>query len=159
MRVRGPYYYQEMKVIMLKDLKGVGQRDAVKDVSDGYGLNFLIAQGYAIQATPAKLAETEARMNTESTAHAARERQLAALAQELKETVLTVSAKANASGHLYTQLSQKMILDAIKTTLHVDIPQSAVMLSSPIKEVGETEVALKFGSHNVLFKVNIVGTK
>ena len=48
-----------MKIIFLKDVKGVGQRDALKDVSDGYALNFLIPQGLAVQATPDKIAAHE----------------------------------------------------------------------------------------------------
>ena len=45
-----------MKVIFLKDVGGVGQRGSIKEVSDGYAMNFLIAQGLAVQATPEKVA-------------------------------------------------------------------------------------------------------
>lgn len=44
-----------MKVIFIKDLKGQGKKGEVKEVKDGYGMNFLIKNGYAIQATSANL--------------------------------------------------------------------------------------------------------
>ena len=144
---------------MLKDVKGVGQRDTLKDVSDGYGLNFLVAQGLAVQATPEKIAELERRQKTQTAVSANREKELAELILRLKEAAINIPAKANATGHLYTQLSSKMIIDAVKKELNTEIPQNAVLLSSPIKEIGESEVSMKFGAHTANFTVNVVALK
>ena len=48
-----------MKVIFLKDLKGQGKKNEIKEVADGYGQNFLIKKGYAILATPANVKKLE----------------------------------------------------------------------------------------------------
>ena len=69
-----------MKVIFLKDVAKVGQHGTMKDVSDGYALNFLIPRGLAIQATPDKVAAHLAAQKREGEAHAAAE-------AELKKTI------------------------------------------------------------------------
>jgi large subunit ribosomal protein L9 len=148
-----------MKVLMLKDVKGVARRDEMKEVSDGYAINFLIAQGLAVQATPEKIAQHEARQKIESAAHAAREAELRALVARVQDMVIEIPAKANATGHLYTQLSSKQIIDALKKEVGEAVPHTAVLLSNPIKQVGESDVSVKCGAHTLHFKVNVMGTK
>ena len=63
-----------MKVIFLKDVGGVGQKGSVKDVADGYAMNFLIAQGLAVQATNDMLA-AHAKRQAEETAQKEKETQ------------------------------------------------------------------------------------
>ena len=49
-----------MKVIFIKDVKGKGKKGEIKNVADGYAHNFLIKNGYAVEATPANLKKLEA---------------------------------------------------------------------------------------------------
>lgn len=148
-----------MKVIMLKDVKGVGQRGTVKEVSDGYALNFLIAQGLAEQATAQKVAAFEAAQKIQSAASAEKEREWGGLAKRIEGVLLDVSARANASGHLYMQLSPESIVEAIRTNLQSEIPADAIVLHAPIKHVGESEVEARLGSKTARFKINVIGTK
>src|SRR3954462_1289371 len=112
-----------MKVIMLKDVRGVGQRDTLKEVADGYALNFLIAQGLAEQATPEKLKQLEQRMKSRSAASAAEERSWAQLAEKVENAQIEIKVRANASGHLYEQLSPALVVEAIRSHLQTQIPE------------------------------------
>lgn len=145
-----------MKVIMLKDVKGVGQRDTLKEVSDGYGLNFLIAQGLAAQATPQKLAELSDRMQKKSLAHTQQSAGWAAVAKRLEGMSVTVHARANPAGSLYEQLSGERIISALRHELTVDIPADALLINAPIKQIGETNVAVRLGSYTAKFTINVV---
>lgn len=145
-----------MKVIMLRDVKGVAQRGTIKEVSDGYALNFLIAQGLAHQATPQKIAEFEARKKTESAEQAARESLLAAMLKKIDGTTIEVAARANESGHLYKQLSPALITAAIRTTGGVDIPEDAIKTSAPVKAIGDASVAIRLGKQSATITVRVV---
>src|SRR3990167_6655082 len=94
-------YTDAMKVIMLKDVGGVGQRGALVNVADGYALNFLIPRGAAEQATADKIAQLEKRRASDAVATAERDREWVAHAERLEAKYVTIIAKANDAGHLY----------------------------------------------------------
>lgn len=148
-----------MKVIFIKDVKGVGQRGTVKEVSDGYALNFLIAQGLAQQATEQKIAQFQSEQQKQSAVAAEKAREWGALAEKIETTTITVSARANATGHLYQQLSPEMIVSALTKEFKTDIPLDAIVINAPIKSVGEASAAVKLGNRTATFTINVVGTK
>lgn len=142
-----------MKVIFLKDVPRVAQRDMVKDVADGYALNALIPKGLAEQATPAKLAAWQERMKKAQAQSAARDAQYAALLDTLKGARITITAKGNDKGHLYTQLAPQVIVDAIKHEHKADVPADAIGTKKPIKDFGEHAVEIKLGGKSVAIAV------
>lgn len=149
-------YPVKMKVIMLKDVSGVGQRGDVHDVSDGYALNFLIPRGAAEQATPEKLKAHSAQLAAASAAEIARETEWAKVARALEGIVVTVPAKANSLGHLYTRLSPDLISLGLHEKLGIEIPSEAILMNTPIKEVGDTSVVVRFGKHSAHITVNVI---
>ncbi len=145
-----------MKVLMLKDVKGVATRGTIKEVSDGYALNFLIAQGHAVQATKEKIAEHEARKKVESAQHEAQEKQWEALAKQIEGTTIEVAARANESGHLYKQLAPALVLEALRTACGTQLPADAIVINAPIKSTGETSVGVKLGGKSAKITVRVV---
>jgi len=145
-----------MKVIFLKDVARVGQRGAVKEVADGYAMNALIPKGLAEQATPAKLAAWEERQKIEAKENAAREDQWAHIIAKLKGAKITVKAKGNEKGHLYTNLPMNAIAEAIKKEYGVDIPKDAVAVKKQIKEFGEFPAEIHLGAKNTSIIVAVV---
>lgn len=145
-----------MKVIFLKDVKKTGQRGQVKEIADGYALNFLIPQGLAEQATPAKLAAWEARQKVEQQQTAVREAQWSQALAHLKDTKITVSAKGNEKGHLYTQLPVTAIIDALKAEYKINLPKDAIALKQQIKEFGEYSVDIHLGAKSTTITVVVV---
>lgn len=144
---------------MLKDVKGVGQRGNVKEVSDGYALNFLIAQGLAQQATADKLAAHESEHQKQSAVAAEKAREWGALAERIESMTVNVTARANATGHLYQQLSPEMVVAALKKEFKTDLSPESIIITTPIKSVGETTVAIKLGGRTAEFRINVVGAQ
>jgi large subunit ribosomal protein L9 len=128
-----------MKVVLLKDVRDMGRAGSVINVSDGHALNLLIPRKLAVLATP------EAMKRVESVAKAATERReldaklisdrLSALAEE--RTV--IRKKANDQGHLYDAVDAKDIAEATQ------LPEDAIRIERPFKEVGEHEVPVSKG--------------
>ena len=145
-----------MKVIFLKDVKGVGQRDTIKDVSDGYALNLLIPQGLAVQATPEKIAALDVKKQKASESQAEQEREWQRQAEKLNGLTVEVLAKANERDQLYEQLSPESVVTELRTKYGVDIPPDALILNAPIKSVGEMVVAVRLGTRVAKFVVKVL---
>jgi large subunit ribosomal protein L9 len=143
-----------MKVIFLKDVGGVGVKGSVKEIADGYALNFLIPRKLAEQATPDKVAKVQAQMNVVAAQEAARSAQGSADAKKLEGQSVTIVAKANDKGHLYKQLSADLVVDAIKKEFAIVISADSVKFDTHIKEVGESKVTIKIGNHSAQLIVN-----
>src|SRR3989344_5164700 len=124
-----------MKVIMLKDVKGVGQRGQVPEVADGFAQNFLIPRGAAEQATKEKLLAYEARQKVDAANTAEREQEWEAAAKKIDGATIVVTARSNAAVHLYNQLPLDQIARAVQETLGIEVPQGAIALNTPIKSV------------------------
>ncbi|HEY4489532.1 MAG TPA: 50S ribosomal protein L9 [Candidatus Paceibacterota bacterium] len=128
-----------MKVVLLKDVRDMGRAGSAVDVSDGHALNFLIPRKMAVLATPASLKRAE------SLAKAAIERReidsklvsdrLSALAEEK----VVIRKKANDQGHLYDGVDAKEIAEA------AGLPEDAIHIERPFKELGEFEVPVARG--------------
>lgn len=144
-----------MKVILLKDVAKVGKRDTAVEVADGYALNFLIARGLAVQATPAALEKLKTKQQTAMQSAAVQSAAFAAAAKKLSGVRVRVTAKANDKGHLYQNLSADVIAAAIKHDAGVDVPVSAIALKTPIKTTGEWEVGVKLGTHTAVCVVAV----
>jgi large subunit ribosomal protein L9 len=135
-----------VKVIFLKDVGGVGQRNAVKDIADGYALNFLIPQGLAMQATPEKIAEVEKKQKFEKESADAQKKEMAAQLQDLDGKRIIMQAKANKEGHLFKGLRREDIAERIE----ID-PTTIVDLAGPIKDVGEYAIHVATAGAEVVF--------
>ncbi len=126
-----------MKVILLKDVRGVGQRHEVKDVADGYAINALFPTKAAEPATPEKIKQIE----TQKAAHQAelhkQEEQLINKLQMLRGKTVTLSAKATEKGGLFKAVAAKDIAKAILGQHSLEIPESVIALPEHIKTTGE----------------------
>lgn len=148
-----------MKVILLKDVAGVGVRNAVKEVADGYALNFLIPRKFAEQATEVKIATLEARSKENTENAMAQDAVWAKEIARLQGAKVVVAAKANEQGHLYHQLPVALIAEGIKDEYEVSVPLDAILLKEPIKKVGESEGEVHLGAHRTKITVSVIATK
>ncbi len=132
-----------MKVILLRDVGGVGQRGAVIDVKDGYALNFLIPQALAEQATPQKLASHSAQQRANKEASAKQEAMLRATVHGLNGATLHFKVRATEKGGLFKSLTAVDIAKAIRAERGIEITEGAIVLAQPIKQVGEHEIVVR----------------
>ena len=129
-----------MQVVLLKDVKKVGQRGSVATVADGYAHNVLFPQKLAIPATPENLK----RIEQEREGVKMKQAMTAALASKVLKDIdgksVTLMVKANEAGGLFEAVKEKQILDAIAKEHDVTLPEEALTLSEPIKKTGTYEV-------------------
>jgi large subunit ribosomal protein L9 len=132
-----------MKVILLKDVGGVGQHGTVQEVSDGYALNYLIPRGLAEQATPKKIAEHGAAQKKEDAARQGQQQVLVSHVKSLENARIEIMARATEKGGLFKSLGVADIQKAIREQKHIELPLDDIALGKPIKELGEHLVELK----------------
>ena len=132
----------QMKVILLKDVKGQGKKNDVIEVSDGYGRNFLIQNGLATVATSTQVNSINISKAAEEKRKAAEKAEAIKLAKELETKTVVVEIKTGETGKLFGALNTQAIADALKKQ-GVDIDKKKIVLSDPIKSVGEYTITVK----------------
>src|SRR3990167_7311995 len=103
-----------MKVILLKDIGGVGQRYEVKNVAEGYASNFLLPRKLAVMATEKEIERLNIERLKDEGRRKMREETLEKNIEKLAETKITIKAKASEAGHLFAGIHKKDILKAFK---------------------------------------------
>jgi large subunit ribosomal protein L9 len=132
-----------MKVILLKQVPNVGQKYDVKNVSDGYALNFLFPNQLAESATDSAVKRILNSKAKEDAEKAVREDLLVKNIQDLEGVRITVSEAANAKGHLFAGVHASELVAIIKEQTHLDVLPEHILLEKPIKEIGEHIVPVK----------------
>jgi len=144
-----------MKVILLKDVKGVGRTHEVVALADGHALNFLIPKKLAILATPVAMKEAELRRKQVQDRSALDVALLAQNIASLADARIIIKVKANEKGHLYNAVGEPEIIAAAKEQARIDIPEGAIKLEKPIKELGTFDVPVSVGEIFGKFSVTI----
>jgi len=134
-----------MKVIFLKDVRGIGRTSDIKDVADGYAANFLFPQKLAEPATPDKIKKLESEKEALLAARKKEEETLAASIKSLSGKKITVSARATEKGGLFKSLGVKDVAKAILDEYSVTMPEETISLANPVKTVGEHVILLSSG--------------
>jgi large subunit ribosomal protein L9 len=134
-----------MKVILTKDVKGVGRANEAVTLSDGHALNYLIPKKLAILATPAAEREAETRRKQVQDRSALDNALLAQNIASLAEVRIVIKMKANEKGHLYDAVGEPEIRAAAKEQARIDIPEGAIRLEKPLKELGAFDIPVAVG--------------
>jgi|SRR3989344_8771367 len=142
-----------MKVIFLHDVPRVGKKYDVKEVNGGYAMNFLIPRKLAEPATVKALSVLETRKKEISIEREVREDLLMKNLEEIKGKVVHIKAKADEKGHLYSQIRNDEIVEAMKTEHRADIAPEFIVLEKPIKQIGEFEIPIKVKDKKSSFKL------
>lgn len=141
-----------MKVILLQDVRGVGRKYEVKEVSDGYVRNFLFPRKLAKAATPGELQKLEA-MKTELEKERKEHRAHAEeLARELQEKSITFFVKTNEERHVFGSITKEMVLRALREHHFVTKERVDLEMDRPLKTLGEhsLQIHLKGGVSSTL---------
>jgi large subunit ribosomal protein L9 len=132
-----------MIVILLKDLKGTGKAGDVVKVSDGYARNLLIPKGIAREATEGNVRSLEKQKAI--AAHKEEENRDKALrmAEQLSGLTVVIATKGGENGRLFGSITAKDIAEALLSQHGIELDKKKIVLDSPIKVTGETEVPVK----------------
>jgi large subunit ribosomal protein L9 len=124
-----------MKVIFLKDVKGVAKKGDIKESKDGYAKNYLFKNGIAVEATEANLKKLENQKAAEAAKEQKRKDDAKALAQKLKTVGIKIGKKAGETGKLYGAITSADLAEALKAE-GLEVDKRDIDLHDPIKDVG-----------------------
>lgn len=132
-----------MRVILKREVAGLGRPGDVKDVADGYAQNFLLPRGLAIEATAGEMKvlarARDAKRAKQDRAHADAEE----LAKRLSETTLVFRLKAGEQGKTFGSVTNKDIAEALQREHKVDVDKTQVHLPEPLKSLGVHKVEIR----------------
>ena len=133
-----------MKVLLTQDVKGLGKAGEVKEVKEGYGMNFLVGKGLAQVSTPAVMKQWEAKQRDLAAKEAARLEEIKAIKATLETVTLTMQRKVGANGALFGAVTKEEIADELhKRDLNVD--KKELDIKHTIKATGAYEIDIKLG--------------
>ncbi len=132
-----------MKVILLQDVKSLGKKDQIVDVSDGYARNFVLPKKLGVEATPKNLNELKLKKAHEDKVAAEILAEAQALAAKMNDESVTLSIKVGEGGRTFGSISSKEIAEAIKTQLGHDIDKKKIIMKDQIKSIGSFTVDIK----------------
>ena len=130
-----------MRVILLKDLPNLGKKGDVKDVSDGYGRNFLIRNKLVEILTPQVARKLEIEREKEERTTATLKSQTLALKEKIEKLKLVLKTKIGKSGQIFGSVTPTKILAELeKNGIKLEKDQ---LLSKSIKTLGESKIKIK----------------
>ena len=132
-----------MKVILLEDVKALGKKGQVVNVSDGYARNLLLPKKLGVEATGKNMNDLKLQKAHEDKVAQENLDAAKAFAEELKDKQVTVGIKVGEGGRTFGSNSAKEIAEAAKAQLGYELDKKKLQLSAPIKELGTTMVPIK----------------
>ncbi len=133
-----------MKVILLKEQKGIGQKGDIVNVSDGFAFNNLIPRGIAKAVTQQVLAQVEKQKAKEQKELDTQKADAVRRAQQIDKKKINITAQAKGD-KLFGSVTSKDIAAAIKEQHGIEVAEKAIKLADPIKELTTCEVRIEHG--------------
>lgn len=134
-----------MKVIFTVDVKGQGKKGEMKEVSEGYGRNYLLPKKLAVEATKDNMNALRLKEKAKAAAIAAEKAKALENAKQLESVVVKIAAKAGSAGKLFGAVTSQEISDALREQYGIEIEKQKIVQNEPIKSYGSFEVKCKFG--------------
>lgn len=132
-----------MEVILVEDVKSLGKKGDIVNVSDGYARNFILPKKLGVEATKQNLHELKLKKNAEEKRLQEILAEARELAKKLEASTVKLEIKAGEGGRTFGSISTKEIALALKEQSDLEIDRKKIQLSEPIKNAGSYTVAVK----------------
>lgn len=132
-----------MKVILLEDVKKLGKKGDIIDVSDGYARNYILKRNLGIEATPKNLNDLKLKQANQERLAAEEFAKAEAFAKELEGAEVVIPIKVGEGGKAFGSVSAKEISEAAKEQLGYDLDRKKMILKDPIKETGSYKIPIR----------------
>lgn len=140
-----------MKVILLEDVKKVGKKGSIVEVSDGYGSNFLIPRKLAVLVTKTSLEIKKNQDNNKLKEEEEKKQKAIELKEKIKELVVEIKVSIGKEGKLFGAISSKEIVDEYKKQFNIELDKRKFIDFNPIGALGYTKIQVE------LYK-DVIGT-
>jgi len=131
-----------VKVILNKDVKDLGKRGQVVEVSEGYARNYLLPRGLAAIATEGAARNIEQEKLAQTRKKEREQKEAASLAARLNSVTIQIGAKAGENGKLFGAITATDIANQLALA-GIQIDKRRIELASPIKVAGSYKVAVR----------------
>ncbi|WP_332650796.1 50S ribosomal protein L9 [Lysinibacillus sp. 54212] len=146
-----------MKVVFLKDVKGKGKKGEVKNVADGYAQNFLIKNGYAVEANNQAMSQLEGQKKLEEKNAAAELQAAKDLKEKIEQLTVELKAKSGDGGRLFGSVSTKQIAEELQKKHGIKIDKRKMECNDGIRALGYTNVPVKLHQEvKATLKVHVI---
>lgn len=132
-----------MKVILLEDVKNVGKKGQVVEVSDSYARNVLIKKNQGLEATGKNMNDLKLQKANDEKVAAQNLADARVLAEQIEKSSIVLKVKVGEGGKLFGSISTKEIAEAVKEQLDLEVDKKKIQLTNPIKSTGEMDVPIK----------------
>ena len=132
-----------MKLILTTDVKNLGKKDEMVQVSDGYGRNYLIPRGLAVEATAANISKMKDKQTAAATKQKREQIAAESYKAQLEDKVIVVKARAGETGKLFGAVASRDIAEAVEKQTGLKIDKKKIVLDEPVKMTGRKKVQVK----------------
>jgi len=147
-----------MKVILLKNVPGLGERGQVKEAKDGYAHNYLLPRGLAAEATPGNVRSLEGQRKAVQDRARREQDDTEQLASQISKMVLEIRTRAGEGGRLFGAVTAQDVAEALAGQ-GVRVSKRQVELDEPIKTAGSYKVPVRVSPGVVVqVEVSVLGT-
>lgn len=147
-----------MKVILQADVKSLGKKGQVIEVADGYGRNYLLPKGLAVEASGGNVKILEQQKAADARRKAQELAAAKELADKLKQTEVVIRTRMGDSGRLFGSVTSKEIADALLKNHGLSLDKRKIELKESIKSLGVYNLSVKVHPEvHAILKVNVTG--
>ena len=132
-----------MKVILLEDVKALGKKGEIVNVSDGYARNAILPKKLGVEATSKNLNDLKLQNQHADKVAAENLEHARELAEVVAKKKVVVKIKAGEGGRIFGSVSTKEIAQAAKEQTGLELDKKKLVLSDPIKALGTYEIPVK----------------
>jgi len=147
-----------MELILIKDVEKLGFADDVVNVRPGFGLNYLIPQGFAVAKNDGNLAQLAGRVKSREKREAKLLEQFNEISARLQSATLKIGAKVGTTGKIFGSVSVYHVAEAIKNQLQVEVDRRKIKINEgEVKQLGTYTAEVGLGSsHKVTVTFEVV---
>lgn len=132
-----------MKVILLEDVKALGKKGEIVNVSDGYARNMILPKKLGVEATPKNLNDLKLQKANEEKVAKENLEAAKAFAKELETKEVILALKVGEGGRTFGSISAKEISEAAKAQLNLELDKKKFQMDGPIRNLGVTNVPVR----------------
>ena len=132
-----------MKVILKENIKSIGKKDEIVNVSDGYARNYLLARNLAVEATSGNLAKLQTKKDSEAFKKNVEKEEAKKIAEQLSKITLKFKVKAGENGKIFGGISSKEIAEKLEAEYQIKVDKKKIELKEAIKILGIKNVEIK----------------
>ena len=135
-----------MEIILIQDVDNLGGKNELVKVRNGYARNFLIPQGFAVEASPSNRKQLAEKQKVAAKKEAAMLAQFNQVSAKLAESPIKVGAKTGTSGKIFGAVTPLQISRAIRDQKGYEIDRKKISIPEEVKELGTYKAAIDFGN-------------